>query len=180
MQREETRLNELQCGPRFSTSPQPDFRSPLNYSSTHPPKQQKQNPHRPLPTYRFQKFVCLQIFKTSSQSEHGITKSKHDDMVRPLPLFGSGTPHAPQLDPVAKGRVLVARARPLKISTNKSRSKNCRSRTVPFSFERTKKLKRDCRGVRDLGSAGYRTGCKRLGSVTVLITGVAPSLRKRR
>jgi hypothetical protein len=28
-------------------------------------------------------------------------------------------------------------------------------------------LKRDCRGVRDLGSAGYRTGCKRLGSVTV-------------
>ena len=30
----------------------------------------------------------------------------------PLPLFGSGTPHAPQLDPVAKGRVLVAGARP--------------------------------------------------------------------
>ena len=37
---------------------------------------------------------------------------------------------------MAKGRVPVARARPLKISTNKPRSKNCRSRTVPFSFER--------------------------------------------
>jgi len=73
----------------------------------------------------FQKLVCLQIFKTSSQSEHGITKSKHDDVVRPLPLFGSGTPHAPQLDPVAKGRVLVARARPLK-----SRRTNREAKTV--------------------------------------------------
>ena len=44
--------------------------------------------------------------------------------------------NVPQLDPVAKSRALVARARPLKISTNKPRSKNCRSRTVPFSFER--------------------------------------------
>ena len=73
----------------------------------------------------FQKLVCLQIFKTSSQSEHGITKSNHDDVVRPLPLFGSGTPHAPQLDPVAKGRVLVARARPLK-----SRRTNREAKTV--------------------------------------------------
>ena len=43
-----------------------------------------------------------------------------------------------QLDPVAQGpRPSWQRARPLKISTNKPRSKNCRSRTVPFSFEQT-------------------------------------------
>ena len=36
-------------------------------------------------------------------------------MVRPLPLFGSGAPHDSPRDPVAKGRVLVARTRPLEL-----------------------------------------------------------------
>ena len=38
----------------------------------------------------FQKFVCLKISRTGSQFEHGIFKSQYDNVLRPLPIFGSG------------------------------------------------------------------------------------------
>ena len=66
-----------------------------------------------------------------------------DLSLRRLRLFGSGRHSAPNSNPVAKGRVLSGKGRGSLINSpraqlcsNKPRSKNCRSRTVPFSFLR--------------------------------------------
>ena len=70
----------------------------------------------------FKKFACREIFRASSQFEHGTSKSYPNDVtinrIGHCHSSGQECHNVPQLDPVAKGRVLVAKVRPLKISMN--------------------------------------------------------------
>src|SRR4029079_601077 len=82
---------------------------------------------RSLPTHLFYEFVCRKIFKTSPRFEHGNTKSDRTTRTYSrIDCHSSGQERHNVSN--STQRTLVARARPLKISTNKPRSKNCTSR----------------------------------------------------
>ena len=67
-----------------------------------------------LPEQNLSALSCLKISRTGSQFEHAIFKSQHDNVLRPLPIFGSGddsySTQWPRPRPRGKGVLLCGRA----------------------------------------------------------------------